>query len=202
MTSDRRRTISDLTRNRILELAFSGKSAAEIWRILQVEGDGIGESALPGFNLNVPDVRTVQRIMRPARLRATREDKWSLKNNPTGLDSRIVMDTLGEVIVGTEGRVSSFTLDQAAWLVHIREGTQGLSGWGAWVLYKLCVEGDEYEISGLDVVLALRPWESSERTSSLQNLINSRAIPEPVCWGFIKENSELMAKGKFASEER
>ena len=159
---------------------------------------GVGVGA--GFNPNVPDVRTVQRIMQPARLRDNRENKWSLENNETGLDAQIVMDTLGEIVVGTKGRVSDLTLNQATWLVGIREGTRGLSGWGAWILYKLCVEGSEYETSGLDIVLALRPWESSVRTSYLQNLIDSGDMPEPVCWSYIKEQRELMTNGIFASK--
>ncbi|MCL0055292.1 hypothetical protein M1N56_05400 [Dehalococcoidia bacterium] len=188
---NKRRITSEATRNHVLELAFSGKSAAEIQRTIAAEAQTTGTGLKPA----IPDVRTVQRIILPARLIKVSGEKWSLENNQEQLDSQLVLDTLGEIAVGTEGRVSSLTLNQAAWLLRIRQGTRGLSGWGAWILYKLCVEGNEYETSGLDIVLALRPWESAARTSSLQSLIDSGSIPEPACWSFIREKTELMKNG-------
>lgn len=161
------------------------------------QSEGTNEVALVSSNQPMPDVRTVQRIISSIRLREDSGEKWSLVNNRVGLDSRLVLETLGEIIVGTEGRVDSLNLNEATWLNRIRESTEGLSGWGTWILYKLSVEANDYQSSGLDVVLGLKPWMDERRASELQKLIDSGSIPAPSCWSFIKTRSKLMKNGIF-----
>jgi len=197
MATDRRRTVSEELRNQILELAFAGLSAAETRRRMASQSEGTNEVALVSSNQPMPDVRTVQRIIGSIRLREDSEEKWSLVNNKVGLDSRLVLETLGEITVGTEGRVDSLNLTEAKWLNRIRESTEGLSGWGTWILYKLSVEANDYQSSGLDVVLGLKPWMDERRASELQKLIDSGSIPAPSCWSFIKTRSKLMKNGIF-----
>ena len=193
------------TRNRIIELAFTGKAAAEIFRIIEQEVQNVGAKALPGLSLEVPELRTVQRIVKSVRdiEDATAGSTYWSFDDPQGLDPNLVLDTLSEVTLGTGGRVSYFTVDQAGWMVKIRTSTDGLSGWGAWILYKLCIEatrGDHLD-SGLESVLAFKPWVSTERNDAFKKLIETGKIPEPVCWSYIKVRMQQLKEDVFERYE-
>jgi len=198
VTQPQRQRITQITRDRIVELAFKNLTAPQIRDLIAKEVDAQGGNYLPGFSLEVPELRTVQRIVQTVRDGDYSDQEiWSMGVNQDSLDAALVLDTLGEVLVGTEGRVKGFSNEQAKWLNRIRESTEGLSGWGAWILYKLSVEGNDYDSSGLDVLLGLKPWMDERRASELQKLIDSGSISAPSCWSFIKTRSKLMKNGIF-----
>jgi len=203
MNQPQRQRISERTRNRIFELAFQQFTAPQIKEIISNEVKEIGENPLPGFSLEIPELRTVQRLAKAVRDqdRHSDQDAWSMEGNPDSLDAALLLDTLSEVVAGTEGRVTRFNNQQAMWLNKIRESTTGLSGWGAWILYKLCVEANPGAETGLDLILGFRPWESNERFDRLSALIKENRIQEPVCWSYIETRMPLMRNGIFTQEE-
>jgi hypothetical protein len=184
-------------------LAFQHFTAPQIREIISNEVEEIGANPLPGFSLEIPELRTVQRLAKAVRDqdRHSDQDAWSMEGNPDSLDVALLLDTLSEVVTRTEGRVTRFNNQQAVWLNRIRESTTGLSGWGAWVLYKLCVEADPESETGLDLILGFRPWENTERFDKLSSLIKEKRIREPVCWSFIKTRMPLMRNGIFIQGE-
>jgi len=203
MNQPQRQRISERTRNRIFELAFQQFTAPQIKEIISNEVKEIGENPLPGFSLEIPELRTVQRLAKAVRDqdRHSDQDAWSMEENPDSLNVSLVLDTLSEVVAGTEGRVRRFSNQQAMWLNRIRESTTGLSGWGAWILYKLCVEANPGADTGLDLILGFRPWESKERFHKLSSLIKEKRIQEPVCWSYIEIRMPLMRNGIFTQGE-
>mgnify|MGYP001197792239 CR=1 FL=1 len=200
MTTNRHMT-SEETKNRILEHFFSGKSSPQIRDAIIKEEQLAGRGTLPGFNPNIPEVRTIQRVVQNLRSNMKDEEIWSIEIHDPQIDTKIVLDTLAEVAVGTRGKVTSFTKAQASWLSKIRTSTSGLSGWGAWAIYKLSIEGSVYEKSGPEIILAFRPWESDKRKLALEELIESGQVNQPDCWGFIKDQSELMRIGLLGQVE-
>ena len=193
MTQPQRQRITQRTRDRIVELAFKNLTAPQILDRMVKDVEAQGGKHVPGIS---PELRTVQRIVQTVRDGDYSDQEiWSMGVNQDSLDAALVLDTLGEVLVGTEGRVKGFSNEQAKWLNRIRESTEGLSGWGAWILYKLSVEVNDYQSSGLDVVLAIKPWMDKKRASELEKLIDSGSIPAPSCWSFIKTRSKDMKNG-------
>ena len=203
MNQPQRQRISERTRNRILELAFGKFTAPQIKETITNEVKEIGADPLPGFSLEIPELRTIQRLVRAVRDQDgySDQDAWSMEDNPDSLDVSLLLDTLSEVVAGTEGRVRRFSNQQAMCLNRIRESTTGLSGSGAWILYKLCVEANPGADTGLDLILGFRPWESNERFDRLSSLIKENRIQEPACWSFIKTRMPLMRNGIFTQGE-
>ena len=200
MTTNRQVT-SEQTKNRILEHFFSGKTSPQIREAIVQEEQLAGRGTLAGFNPNIPEVRTIQRVVQNLRSSVDGEELWSIKTEDPHIDTGVVLDTLGEVAIGSGGSVTSFTKTQASWLSRIRTSTRSLSGWGAWAIYKLSVERSDHETSGLEIILAFRPWESDSRKYALQGLIESGQVSEPACWGFIKDKSQLLRTGLLGQTE-
>ena len=184
-------------------MAFGKFTAPQIRETITNEVKEIGADPLPGFSLEIPEIRTIQRLVRAVRDQDgySDQDAWSMEENPDSLDVSLVLDTLSEVVAGTEGRVRRFSNQQAMWLNKIRESTTGHSGWGAWILYKFCVEANPEPETGLDLILGFRPWESKERFDNLSSLIKEKRIQEPVCWSYIEIRMPLMRNGIFAQED-
>jgi hypothetical protein len=197
-----RQRINQITRNRIVELAFKDYTAPQIRDMICKEVDIIGKNTLPGFSLEIPELRTVQRIVKTVRDEDDYSDQetWSMKDNSDSLNVAHLLDTLAEVVTGTNGKIIRFTNEQAIWINKIRESTTGLSGWGTWILYKLSVESNPETEKGLDLILGFKPWESNDRFDKFSSLIEENRIPKPAAWSFISTRMSLMKNGVFGKD--
>ena len=99
MNQPQRQRISERTRNRILELAFGKFTAPQIRDIISNEVKEIGADSLPGFFAEIPELRTIQRLVRTVRDQDgySDQDEWSMEDNPDSLDVSLVLDTLSGI---------------------------------------------------------------------------------------------------------
>lgn len=87
---------------------------------------------LPGYEGALPDQRTVRRWI--ARV-ATGDDSgpWALTPEANPDDACAVLDVLHAVIERTEGRVTSFSTREAAWIAIIARTVPVMTPWGAYI---------------------------------------------------------------------
>jgi len=71
------------------------------------------------FGDRLPDVRTVQRLIRPRRRRQVRGEEWRLVD-ASSEEARVVMEALATVIEESDGSISGISRTEAAWIMKIK----------------------------------------------------------------------------------
>ncbi len=68
----------------------------------------------------LPNVRTVQRLMRPRRQQKARGAEWRLAD-ASPEEARVVMEALATAIEESDGSISDISRSEAAWIMKIKE---------------------------------------------------------------------------------
>src|SRR6266571_2388636 len=153
ITTQRARRNIDLDVQANIELLTAeGWSATQIHRKLEQAGT---------YGGRLPTLRTVQRIV-SERTPRDKSGPWTMQD--AGPDARTVLDVLAAAIEQTEGRVTTVSRDEAAWVVRLSQVTSGLWPYELWQLARLYVgrvsRGES--ASDLEAFLAYAPWRDGE----------------------------------------
>lgn len=133
----------------VLKLADDGFRAAQIYRHLQADAKFAGR---------VPVTRTVQRIVRKARLEDT-SGPWSLASADPAEAAAVVPVVAALAVAGIAATV---TRAEARLIVVIRAASPDLPPLWAWRVARkyLTRQQDSQPTASLDLLVALAPWRS------------------------------------------
>ena len=162
----RRRRVDPKILDKIEEMGLAGYGASKIYDELQ-EDETIDIDKLP-------DLRTVQRIIREDILPQTPSGTWTL-NCSKGDDIPVILKTLVDVISNTKGRITSLTRAEAEWIIFMSHAAPDLSPYIWYTLGKRYLKHQESGASteALDQYLAFAPWRSKENNKKYEELIES-----------------------------
>ena len=138
---------------------------------LQIHTKLVNEPKLRGKK--IPGARNIQRIVK--RLRgADPSAPWSLANCD-GLEGELVLGELGKLIFETKGDVTQLTVNEARWLLKVRQAAPEISSAGAFIVAKVFMFNTSQNISVLDLeqMLAFRPWQSQEACTKYWDSVDS-----------------------------
>ncbi|MCK9487494.1 MAG: hypothetical protein M0R73_12490 [Dehalococcoidia bacterium] len=125
-------------------------------------------------------LRTIQDRVRELLPRTSGGDAWRLEDADPD-EGRAVLEVLAEMARVTNGKRSSLSRDQAAWVVRIDRAAPGLL---AWDRYRLAVAYSARSARGeptadLDMLVGFHPWASERDNNAYRRAIADGAIPEP-----------------------
>jgi hypothetical protein len=127
---------------------------------------------------HVPDVRTVQRIIKEDLGIGAPPPSWS----PTGSGggSRQLLDTLALVIQRTEGRIRSLSVAEAECFTRLEPLTAGMSPLKLWRLARLYVARAVLKktVDDLDAYLAFAPWRNIRAAVTYQDAVDAGWVPQ------------------------
>ena len=140
---------------RIEDWALKGFTAQQIATQLDKD-ESFGKYGVP-FEL-----KTIQRHVKSLTPRDT-SGRWSLGDADPD-DARTVLDVLSAVIVASEGRITTFTIDEADWVLRVAKAAPGLRPFTVWATARFYMlrKANGEPTSDLDAFLAFAPWQSSE----------------------------------------
>jgi len=138
----------------IPQLAMLGHSAREIHRIIHAD---------PRFaDRERPALRTVQAHVSKLHVRDS-SGIWSLAAADPET-SGLVLDALATIIDVSEGRVTTFTVAEAAWIEAIHRARRDIPAEDAWYLSRFYVTRERHNepTDDLDAYLAYAPWRDND----------------------------------------
>jgi hypothetical protein len=154
-----------------------------VWRMTPAEThrwleDQVREKR-PGFTRDrIPTLRTIQNWAAHVRPR-DESSSWRLSDRDID-DPSLVLDTLGAVIMATDGRISSFTCREARLIESIARVCPDVVPADRWRLaLDYIAREDDNETSDLDAFLALAPWRSYEAEDVYNELVEKGWISPP-----------------------
>jgi hypothetical protein len=126
----------------------------------------------------VPEIRTIQHIMRAVRVVRTPRDAWSLASNTyRDIDPGLVLKTLGAVHTVTAGRVAFFSHDEAEMITKIRRAHARMPSVPAYVLaqrYLARREAGDPSTLDLDLELAVQAWNGEDDVLDVVDVSDAR----------------------------
>jgi hypothetical protein len=118
------------------------------------------------FEGRVPLVRTVQSIVKESRVRDS-SGTWSLQDAATPDEARILLPVLGAKLALSE-RADPLTNEEAKWALVVGRAVPDLSARNTYTMARAYLVRSERgePAADLDVLLALRTWESTEASEA------------------------------------
>ena len=134
----------------------------------------------PAFDARVPHLRTIQRIVKDAREPDTSAE-WQLEMAPDAAPA-VVIDVLTELVIQTDGRVSSLTVAEAKWVTALRNLAPDIPALETFRLARLYMSrrrANRPTSNDLDAFLAFAPWRNAEQALAHQSSVDAGKIGSP-----------------------
>jgi hypothetical protein len=172
----KRQSMDPKTRSWIRAKAHEGLKPADINRMMQIAPELEDKDDLP-------NIRAVQREVEKVNVEKS-TGTWGVEKD-NGEDARLILDVLADVIIQTEGRKTSFTKEEACWVLNLRKVAPDARPYNVWLIareYMVLNNKKNKKITdtaALDHYLAFRPWTNWNRFGNYEGV---------VAMGWIKED--------------